>query len=148
MPTSTLARVVHRTVLRPVGVRATATANTSRHFFLPTTVIPIQRSPPHYQQRFATADSSGRGKRGGTGKTTGTETLAADIDADLDYPIEMDEKYSTTSWSDASGTTKSASASAAPSSSTAKTASEMGSESKTAGDAKVGGGSRTDNTIL
>ncbi|KAJ4390305.1 hypothetical protein N0V85_007354 [Neurospora sp. IMI 360204] len=150
MPTSTLARVVHRTILRPVGVRATA--NTSRHFFLPTTVIPIQRSPPHYQQRFATADTSGgkRGRSGSGGSGKAPDTLAAaDIDADLDYPIEMDEKYSTTSWSDTSaGTTKSASASPSMTE-TAKTASEMASKaSKAASDAKVGSGSRTDNTIF
>ncbi|EGO55860.1 hypothetical protein NEUTE1DRAFT_103264 [Neurospora tetrasperma FGSC 2508] len=108
MPTSTLARVVHRTVLRPAGIRAAATV----------TVIPLQHmrsSPQFIQQRFAatsgdtskrgSGSSSGRGSRssgsgGGTEKTE-PEILAADIDAELDYPIAaMDEQYSTTSWSD------------------------------------------------
>lgn len=105
MPTSTLARVVHRTVLRPTGIRAAAA----------TTVIPLQHmrsSPQFIQQRFAATSgdtskrgSSNRGSRssgsgGGTEKTE-PEILAADIDAELDYPISaMDEQYSTTSWSD------------------------------------------------
>jgi len=126
MPTSTLTRVAHRAVLRP-GARA---ATSSRHFFLPSTVIPIQRSPPHYynQQRFATVDTSGRrGSGSGIGKAA--ETIVADIDSDLDYPTEMDERYSTSSWSEASHS----SAASSPRMTHERAASPSGSSSSSSG---------------
>lgn len=173
MPTSTLTRVAHRAALQP-GVRAT-TASTSRHFFLPSTFVPIQRASrsgaPYYynQQRFATVDTSGS-RRGSGNIGKAAETIAADIDSDLDYPTEMDERYSTSSWSEASHSTmgstasspKMSSSSHAPSASSSsanfqsrpeKTAAGIGSEpnrpgydSNAASDAAVGGVG--DNTLL
>jgi len=99
MLTSTLTRVAHRAVVLNPGVRAAA-ANSSRHFFIPSTVIPIQRSSaPHYynQQRFATVDTSANRRGSGANMGKATETAAADIDSDLDYPTAMDERYSTKS---------------------------------------------------
>ncbi|KAK3400734.1 hypothetical protein B0T20DRAFT_348423 [Sordaria brevicollis] len=139
MPTSTLTRVAHRAV---------------------------RSSAPHYynQQRFATVDTSGnrRGSSGNIGKAA--ETIAADIDSDLDYPTEMDERYSTSSWSDASSTTSSSSPrtsherATSPSGSSGftsraeKTTAGIGSEpnrpsyeSNAASDATVSGG---DNTLF
>ncbi|CCC12866.1 hypothetical protein SMACR_08987 [Sordaria macrospora] len=138
MPTSTLTRVAHRA-----------------------------RSPPHYykQQRFATVDTSGRrGSGGGIGKAA--ETIAADIDSDLDYPTEMDERYSTSSWSEASRSSAASSPrmssherAASPSSSgftsrAEKTTSGIGSEpnrpsydSNAASDATVRGPA-ADNTLF
>lgn len=147
MPTTTLTRVAHRAVVLNPGVRTAA--NSSRHFFLPSTVIPIQRSSaPHYynQQRFATVDTSGNRRVSGSNIGKAAETIAADIDSDLDYPTEMDERYSTSSWSDASSST------ASPRTSHERTASGIGSEpnrpsykSNAASDATVSGG---DNTLL
>ncbi|KAK1773803.1 hypothetical protein QBC45DRAFT_66709 [Copromyces sp. CBS 386.78] len=173
MPTSTLTRVAHRAVLLRPGARATATATTatsssSRHFFLPSTVIPFQQrsAPSSHQQRFATVDTSGRrgggsgsgsgsGNVGGGGKAAET-TMAADIDSDLDYPTEMDERYSTSSYSEAS---RSSGAASSPSGSgfsarPEKTAAGIGSEpnrpsykSNAASDGKVGSG-KADNTLF
>lgn len=168
MPTSTtLARVVHRTVLRPASIRAAATV----------TVIPLQHmrsSPQFIQQRFAAtssdtskrgsgSSSSGRGSRssgsggGGTEKTE-PEILAADIDAELDYPIAaMDEQYSTTSWSDTPAGKSAAAKMASAATSAGAGASEQQQQSTTSGKTTTATASGTkhetlvgkaDNTLL
>ncbi|KAK3486793.1 uncharacterized protein B0T23DRAFT_423250 [Neurospora hispaniola] len=154
MPTSTtLARVVHRTVLRPTGIRAAA-----------ATVIPLQHmrsSPQSIQQRFAatsgdtskrgSGSSSSRGSRssgsgGGTEKTE-PEILAADIDAELDYPIAaMDEQYSTTSWSDTPAG-KSAAAKMASAASAGAGASEQQQQSTTSGKTTTASGTKHETLV-
>ncbi|KAK3949455.1 hypothetical protein QBC32DRAFT_349050 [Pseudoneurospora amorphoporcata] len=78
--------------------------------------------------------------------------MAADIDSDLDYPTEMDERYSTSSYSEAS---RSSSAAASPSGFSArpeKTASGIGSEpnrpSYKSNAASAGRAGGKDNTLF
>ncbi|KAK3490037.1 hypothetical protein B0T13DRAFT_84767 [Neurospora crassa] len=157
MPTSTLARVVHRTVLRPTGIRAAATV----------TVIPLQHmrsSPQFIQQRFAAtsgdtskrgsgSSSNGRSSRssgsgGGTEKTE-PEILAADIDVELDYPVAaMDEQYSATSWSDTPAGKSAAAKMASAATSAAGAASEQQQQSASGAAGKTTTASGTKHETL